>query len=234
MIRRTYKQFYGKFKDQFNPDEYMQCVERENMVGMFGSMLEYSPENAMTPYNMPCIDLGDIPETHSFMRAEADQVYYSPHNRNPDHIYVRYSQIFPRYHSRDFNGRFKGSTLPLKDVPFREWMSTITLASRLQMNYRARILNYDRICWGSLGVTLLLFVILGAATSGTGENSGYGVMLTWLFIYFICVPVVFYVTKRMQNQLLRQAHFVLAVVCRAENNRFYLQRGIECRPGYLA
>jgi hypothetical protein len=82
-------------------------------------------------------------------------------------------------------------------------MSTITLASRLQMNYRARILNYDRICWGSLGVTLLLFVILGAATSGTGENSGYGVMLTWLFIYFICVPVVFYVTKRMQNQLLR-------------------------------
>ena len=65
-------------------------------------------------------------------------------------------------------------------------------------------------------------MILGAATSGTGENSGYGVMLTWLVIYFICVPVVFYVTKRMQNQLLRQAHFVLAVVCRAENNRFYL------------
>ena len=91
MIRRTYKQFYGKFKDQFNPDEYMQCVERENMVGMFGSMLEYSPENVMTPYNMPCIDLGEIPDTHSFMRAEADQVYYVPHNRNPDQIYVRYS-----------------------------------------------------------------------------------------------------------------------------------------------
>ena len=51
--------------------------------------------------------------------------------------------------------------------------------------------------------TLLLFVILGAATSGTGEDSGYGVMLTWLFIYFICLPVVLYITKRMQNQLLR-------------------------------
>ena len=234
MIRRTYKQFYGKFRDQFNPDEYMQCVERENMVGMFGSMLEYSvdSENLMTPYNMPCIDLGDVPETHSFMRAEADQVYYVPHNTNPDQVYVRYSYLFPRYHSRNFEERFKNSTLPIKEIPFREWMSTITLASRLQINYRARILHYDRICWGSLAATLFLFVILGAATSG--ENSGYGVMLTWLIIYFICVPIVLYVTKRMQNQLLRQAHFVLAVVCRAENNRYYLKRGVECRPGYLA
>jgi hypothetical protein len=27
---------------------------------------------------------------------------------------------------------------------------------------------------------------------------------------------------------------VLSVVCRAENNRYYLKRGIELRPGYLA
>jgi hypothetical protein len=27
---------------------------------------------------------------------------------------------------------------------------------------------------------------------------------------------------------------VLAVVCRAENNRYYLRRGVEVRPGYLA
>ena len=33
---------------------------------------------------------------------------------------------------------------------------------------------------------------------------------------------------------MRQAHFVLSVVCRAENNRYYLKRGIEVRPGYLA
>jgi hypothetical protein len=26
---------------------------------------------------------------------------------------------------------------------------------------------------------------------------------------------------------------VLAVVCRAENNRYYLRRGVEIRPGYL-
>jgi len=27
---------------------------------------------------------------------------------------------------------------------------------------------------------------------------------------------------------------VLSVVCRAENNRYYLKRGVEIRPGYLA
>ena len=27
---------------------------------------------------------------------------------------------------------------------------------------------------------------------------------------------------------------MLSVVCRAENNRFYLKRGVEVRPGYLA
>ena len=27
---------------------------------------------------------------------------------------------------------------------------------------------------------------------------------------------------------------MLAVVCRAENNRYYLRRGVEVRPGYLA
>ena len=27
---------------------------------------------------------------------------------------------------------------------------------------------------------------------------------------------------------------MLAIVCRAENNRYYLKRGVELRPGYLA
>ena len=33
---------------------------------------------------------------------------------------------------------------------------------------------------------------------------------------------------------MRQAHFVLSVACRAENNRTYLKQGVELRPGYLA
>lgn len=35
MINKTYSEFYGKFKDQFNPDEYMQCVDDEGLVDNF-------------------------------------------------------------------------------------------------------------------------------------------------------------------------------------------------------
>lgn len=42
MITDTYNEFYGKFKDQFNPDEYLQCVDDEDMVGRFSAWLEES------------------------------------------------------------------------------------------------------------------------------------------------------------------------------------------------
>lgn len=33
--------------------------------------------------------------------------------------------------------------------------------------------------------------------------------------------------------MFRDGQFLLAIFCRAENNRFYLNHGIELRPGYL-
>lgn len=91
LITDTYNEFYGKFKDQFNPDEYLQCVDDEDMIGRFAAWLEESDGNILTPSTMPWLDLGNIPSTHSFMRTESQQVYYIPRNRNPDMIYVRYS-----------------------------------------------------------------------------------------------------------------------------------------------
>ena len=95
MITDTYNEFYGKFKDQFNPDEYLQCVDDEDMVNRFSAWLEQSESNLLTPSSMPWLDLGNIPSTHSFMRTESQQVYYVPRNRNPDMVYVRYSEIRP-------------------------------------------------------------------------------------------------------------------------------------------
>ena len=40
-------------------------------------------------------------------------------------------------------------------------------------------------------------------------------------------------TKRKSNKYLRQAHYILAIYCRAENNRIYNAKGINLRPGYL-
>jgi len=29
LITKTYNEYYGKFRDQFNPEEYIQCVDDE-------------------------------------------------------------------------------------------------------------------------------------------------------------------------------------------------------------
>lgn len=71
MINSTYTEYYGKFRDQYNPDEYMQCVDDEELVKRFGAFLEQSEDNMLTRENMPWLDLGDIPSTHSFMRSES-------------------------------------------------------------------------------------------------------------------------------------------------------------------
>ena len=71
MINKTFTEYYGKFRDQFNPDEYMQCVDSEDLVKRFNAFLEYSPDNILTRDLIPWFDLGDIPTTHSFMRPEA-------------------------------------------------------------------------------------------------------------------------------------------------------------------
>lgn len=79
---------------------------------------------------------------------------------------------------------------------------------------------------------LVLVIVIGIAVAATGGN--WGTMVLWILLYFIFVPIVYKVSKCFQNKYLRQAHFVLAVVCRSENNRYYLSRGVELRPGYLA
>ena len=59
-------------------------------------------------------------------------------------------------------------------------------------------------------------------------------MLLFIVLYLVSVPITWKVARCKHDRILRQSHFLLAVVCRAENNRYYLRRGIELRPGYLA
>lgn len=87
--------------------------------------------------------------------------------------------------------------------------------------------------YGTILFGLLIIVLLGIGTSGS-ETSNWGNMVLYILLYFIFVPIVYKVSKCFQCKYLRQAHFVLSVVCRAENNRYYLRRGVEVRPGYLA
>ena len=49
----------------------MQCVDDEELLKKFGAYLERSEDNIITRDNMPYLDLGAIPSTHSFMRSES-------------------------------------------------------------------------------------------------------------------------------------------------------------------
>ena len=116
MINDTYNQFYGKFRDQFNPEEYIEVVRDEELVDRFEGRLDTDGTNTLTKESMPFLDLGNIPSTHSFMRSESQQVYYVPHNMNPDMVFVRYSSFLPRYLSLDLKARFEGSNLKYKGI----------------------------------------------------------------------------------------------------------------------
>lgn len=80
MILLTYQEYYGKFKDQFNPHEFIDCVENEKLVTRFGENLDNVDGNVLTRNTHPWLDLGEIPDTHSFMRSESDQTFYVPAN----------------------------------------------------------------------------------------------------------------------------------------------------------
>jgi hypothetical protein len=103
----------------------------------------------------------------------------------------------------------------------------------MMKNYRGKILMYDIMGYALIVFGLLLIIILGVGTSNSNTGN-WGNMVLYILLYFIIVPIIYKISKCFQCKYLRQAHFILAVVCRAENNRYYLRRGVEIRPGYLA
>jgi len=135
------------------------------------------------------------------------------------------------YHSADPKGRFEESSLPSHHVTLKEFQHTIQVCSLLQKNYRGKILKYQLGGYGVILFGLLLIMLIGMTGDG-GKH--WGDMVMYILIYLICVPIIHKVSNCFQNKLLRQAHFVLSIVCRSENNRYYLRRGVEVRPGYQA
>ena len=53
-----------------------------------------------------------------------------------------------------------------------------------------------------------------------------------MVVYFVCLFIANSYLSRQLSYYYRMGHFMLAVFCRAENNRFYLRHGFELRPGY--
>ena len=65
-----------------------------------------------------------------------------------------------------------------------------------------------------------------------GDGYYWGPMLV-VILYLISVLILITVFKYRSSYKMRASQFLLAVFCRAENNRLYLRHGVENRPGFL-
>ncbi len=83
-------------------------------------------------------------------------------------------------------------------------------------------------------VIILGFILTVVGSIILGTFFKWVTSLIFMASYFIIVASTYFINKYLQNRQLRQAHFVLAIFCRAENNRIYLHRNVEMRPGFLA
>jgi hypothetical protein len=80
-------------------------------------------------------------------------------------------------------------------------------------------------------VTLIIFFIVAIVVGLESENWLWCAFVIGMYIFVVIVTVYF--MKYAYNKALRQSNFLLAVFCRAENNRHYLNLGLELRPGFL-
>ena len=55
-----------------------------------------------------------------------------------------------------------------------------------------------------------------------------------IILYIVGLFIAQHLLKKRQSKALRSSQFLLAIFCRAENNKLYLKHNVEIRPGYLA
>ena len=112
-----------------------------------------------------------------------------------------------------------------------ELEDTIDRATLLLLPYRGKLASYEIFKNISGSVLLIVVIVVGIAIGLSTENWLYCALIIAAFIVAFLLTIYF--SKIAYHKKLRQSHFLLSVFCRAENNRHYLNLGLELRPGYL-
>ena len=79
---------------------------------------------------------------------------------------------------------------------------------------------------------LLAIFTLWAIILGLSNESYVGALFIIIF-YFVILLIVNQILRKKSNYHIRMSQFLVAVLCRAENNKKYLKKGVEVRPGFL-
>lgn len=235
MIARTFEDYYPSVfnTQEFDVEKYMKLVQDEQLEARFGVYLENSQENILTLRNMPWLDIGDLPESYEQKKSEAFQVFVVPKDTVPTSLHFTYSNWRRGYEKRspmkklvdmDFTSKHQLLVADLED--------TIDKATELMKPYRGWIATME-IVKIALAVVGLIIACIVAVSVGWSQFGWVGCAIT-ILVYMTLAILGIYFIKYSYNAKLWQSNFLLAIFCRAENNRHYLNLGLELRPGFLA
>jgi hypothetical protein len=144
---------------------------------------------------------------------------------------VRYGEFKSEFKIQSLAKKYKKTTLHQHGVDYINFENSVSNASKMLLKYRSRIARLERI---NMTILILGFIFTVAGSIVGGTLYHWVTSLILMFAYFMIASISYFIFKSMQNRQLRQGHFVLAMFCRAENNRFYLSKNVEMRPGFLA
>ena len=80
----------------------------------------------------------------------------------------------------------------------------------------------------AIGVLMAIIAIV----VGMLSDENYWAPMLIIFAYLVALLIVLQFFKHKNSYKLRMSHFLISVFCRAENNRLYLRKGVEVRPGF--
>ena len=179
---------------------------------------------------MPLLDLGERPSTHNPEKSESSQEFLIPKSDYKERVIVKYDEYRPRFKTKSLFKKYEKASFKDRGIEYAVFDRTLYEAGHYLAPYRGKVSKLDLISTFFLSVGFIIAI---------GSSMAAGILDTWLLSlaivvgFFVLAGIVHYSLKHRSNKLIRQAHFVLGVYCRSENNRFYLSKGIELRPGYL-
>ena len=119
-----------------------------------------------------------------------------------------------------------------RNISCEEIEETIQQANSIVTDFRGVLSRRERLRTLVMSILLAGFIIWAIISGLTNDN--YVGALFIIIFYMIILYIVNQIVRYKSNYQLRMSNFLVAVLCRAENNKKYLKNGVEVRPGYLA
>jgi len=109
-------------------------------------------------------------------------------------------------------------------------VDSLNKADTFLQPYRGRVVTLDRV---NMVVITIAFILCLVASMVIGMQEHWGYVVIFIIAFFTIAFISHKLVKIRSNKYLRQAHFMLSILCRAENNRLYLQKNTYMKPGFL-